>query len=97
MLYHFPIAFESDPYDAEEPDPAKCRASESSLWELATLQHHALPYVSKATGFLNKNLPKVEYEISEFVETTYEEVCFYSYSKYYSVILDITLPAKDYD
>ncbi|KAG7153633.1 nucleolar complex protein 4 homolog A-like [Homarus americanus] len=67
-------AMESDPYDMEEPDPAKCRASESSLWEVATLQCHVLPYVSKAAGFLNKSLPSVEYNISEFVETTYDEV-----------------------
>ncbi|XP_071545004.1 nucleolar complex protein 4 homolog A isoform X2 [Panulirus ornatus] len=66
--------FEIDPYDAEEPEPAKCKASESSLWEIVTLQQHALPYVSKAAGFLKKNLPSVEYDISEFVETTNEEI-----------------------
>lgn len=65
---------ETDPYDASEPDLAECKATESSLWEVATLQQHVLPEVSRAAGFLNKNLPTVEYDISEFVETTYTEV-----------------------
>lgn len=28
------IQLTSDPFDMEEPDPAKCRALESCLWEL---------------------------------------------------------------
>ncbi|XP_045599915.2 nucleolar complex protein 4 homolog isoform X1 [Procambarus clarkii] len=67
-------ALESDPYDADEPDPAQCHASESSLWEVATLTQHALPYVAKTAGFINRNLPSVEYNISEYVETSYEEI-----------------------
>ncbi len=34
-----------DPYDEEEQDPAKCRAVESSLWEVVSLQSHVLPQV----------------------------------------------------
>lgn len=67
-------ALESDPYDANELDPAKCHASESSLWEIATLKQHVLPYVSRVAGFIDRNLPTVEYNISEFVETSYEEI-----------------------
>ena len=38
--------FECDPYVEEEADPAKCRAAESSLWEVVALQNHVLPQVS---------------------------------------------------
>ena len=38
--------FECDPYAEDEADPAKCRAAESSLWEVVALQNHVLPQVS---------------------------------------------------
>jgi U3 small nucleolar RNA-associated protein 19 len=34
-----------DVYDASEPDPAKSRAVESSLWEVAALRNHYSPQV----------------------------------------------------
>ncbi|XP_064094355.1 nucleolar complex protein 4 homolog [Macrobrachium nipponense] len=76
LLIHNPNAtnLEDDPFDPDEPDMSKCRACESSLWEVATLQQHVVPSISKATGFLEKTLPVIEYDISELVETTYEEV-----------------------
>merc|ERR1712029_476527 len=36
---------EEDPYVMEEPDPAKCGASSSFLWEIVSLQSHALPQI----------------------------------------------------
>ena len=36
---------EKDPYVEDEPDPAKCRAAESSLWEVVALKNHVLPQV----------------------------------------------------
>ena len=65
---------ENDPFSPEEPDLSKCRACDSSLWEVATLQQHVIPSVAKAAGFVEKSLPSMEYDISELVETTYEEV-----------------------
>lgn len=65
---------ERDPFVADESDLSKTHASESSLWEVASLQQHSLPYVAKAAGFINRNLPLVEYNIGEYVESTYEEV-----------------------
>lgn len=75
-LIHNPdaTALENDPFDPNEPDLSKCRAVESSLWEIATLKQHVVPNISKATGFLDKTLPPIEYDISELVETTYEEI-----------------------
>ena len=34
-----------DPYDANEEDPAKSKAVESSLWELQALRNHYCPQV----------------------------------------------------
>ena len=36
---------EGDPYLEDETDPSKCRAAESSLWEVVALQNHVLPQV----------------------------------------------------
>ena len=44
-----------DVYDEAETDPAKCRALESSLWEVAALRSHYDPQVSKVCDF--KPLP----------------------------------------
>lgn len=42
---------ESDPFDADQPDPSKCHALESSLWETTALLSHYFPDVAR--------LPKV--------------------------------------
>ncbi|KAK7070479.1 Nucleolar complex protein 4 [Halocaridina rubra] len=75
-LIHKPDAdvFDEDPFDPDEADLSKCRACDSSLWEVSTLKQHVIPSISKATGFLEKTLPTIEYDISELVETTYEEI-----------------------
>ena len=39
---------EDDPYDVAEPDPAKCKAVESGLWEIRSLQSHVLPQVAQS-------------------------------------------------
>jgi U3 small nucleolar RNA-associated protein 19 len=36
-----------DPYLADEPQPAKSRAMDSSLWEIKSLCQHVLPQVGK--------------------------------------------------
>ncbi|XP_049460685.1 nucleolar complex protein 4 homolog [Epinephelus fuscoguttatus] len=62
-----------DPYLMDEEDPAQCRALESSLWEIKTLQKHYHPDVSKAAVSINTPLPEQEDDISEVLEiTTYE-------------------------
>ena len=43
--------FEGDPYLEDEADPSKCRAAESSLWEVVTLQNHVLPQVGLGVLF----------------------------------------------
>ncbi|RVE65664.1 hypothetical protein OJAV_G00118640 [Oryzias javanicus] len=62
-----------DPYLMDEEDPAQCRALESSLWEIKTLQKHYHPDVAKAAMMINAPLPEQEEDISEVLElTTYE-------------------------
>ena len=45
---------ESDPYDEEEEDPEKCRALDSSLWELDALRHHYFYLVKRGVGMLDR-------------------------------------------
>lgn len=45
-----------DPYDDQQPDPAKSRAVDSSLWELACLRNHYCPQVSAFASILDKDL-----------------------------------------
>ncbi|KAM9338243.1 nucleolar complex protein 4 homolog [Symphorus nematophorus] len=62
-----------DPYLMDEEDPAQCRALESSLWEIKTLQKHYHPDVAKAAMLINTPLPEQEDDIGEVLEiTTYE-------------------------
>ncbi|XP_068561595.1 nucleolar complex protein 4 homolog [Cebidichthys violaceus] len=62
-----------DPYLMDEEDPAQCRALESSLWEIKTLQKHYHPDVAKAAGSINTPLSGQEDDINEVLEiTTYE-------------------------
>uniref|UniRef100_A0A8C4EE97 CCAAT-binding factor domain-containing protein n=1 Tax=Dicentrarchus labrax TaxID=13489 RepID=A0A8C4EE97_DICLA len=73
VLVHKPST-EDDPYLMDEEDPAQCRALESSLWEIKTLQKHHHPDVAKAAMLINTPLPEKEDDISEVLEiTTYEQ------------------------
>jgi len=60
----------------EERDPAKCRAIESSLWEVKTLQSHLIPKIADEAKFINKDLPKVEWFLGDILENTLEEVTY---------------------
>ncbi|XP_060791505.1 nucleolar complex protein 4 homolog [Neoarius graeffei] len=76
VLIHRPSAADetcTDPYVMEEEDPAQCRALESSLWEVKTLQSHYHPDVSKAAKAINEALPEPEDDISKLLElSTFE-------------------------
>jgi U3 small nucleolar RNA-associated protein 19 len=61
-----------DPFVETEDDPNLCRASESSLWELKTLESHYCPHVARmARVFFSSNAPKTNYAIQEFTQGTY--------------------------
>ena len=61
-------------YIMDESDPSKSKAVESGLWEIKTLQSHALPQVSQAAKFINKNLPQMEWNIEDYLENTYDDM-----------------------
>ncbi|XP_053557850.1 nucleolar complex protein 4 homolog [Bombina bombina] len=75
-LIHRPAATTDlmmDPYCMDEPDPAKCRALESSLWELEALQTHYHPDVVRAANVISRALSTQESDISELLEiSSYE-------------------------
>nr|CAG4651775.1 EOG090X04ZD [Triops cancriformis] len=65
---------DKDPYDPEEKDPAKCKATESSLWEIKTLEEHVLPEVASAAKFIERELPKMESDLADYLEITWEDM-----------------------
>jgi len=62
-----------DGFVAEEDDPVKCRALQSSLWELAVFERHYYPAVAtlaKSIGRLEEDKAPM-YNIEEFANHTY--------------------------
>ncbi|KDD75695.1 CBF/Mak21 family protein [Helicosporidium sp. ATCC 50920] len=64
-----------DPYDPEVADPAKARALDSSLWELAALRRHWNPHVVAACASLDRDLTDrkrtAEADVNALLPTTY--------------------------
>lgn len=69
----------------EERDPSKSRAMESSLWELHTLQSHVLPGVSTAANFIYNPLPSVEWDLSQILEETSDDVSLQVFDRPFNV------------
>ena len=65
---------QGDPYNAEEPDPAKSNALDSCLWELKTLQSHFYPSVSSLVEILEKPLGKQESDVTDYFDISYESL-----------------------
>lgn len=55
----------SDPYCMEEQNPYKSNATNSSLWEIQTLQNHVLPAVQLSAAFITSEMPKTEWDFSQ--------------------------------
>ncbi|KAJ2698136.1 Maturation and nuclear export of 40S ribosomal subunits interacting protein [Coemansia sp. IMI 209128] len=62
---------ESDPYVADEADPAKCNAMSSSLWELETLQHHYYPNIATLANIFSEPFHKPKFQLEDFLDHTY--------------------------
>ena len=60
-----------DPFNAEEPDPMKTNALESSLWELDTLRSHYHPNVATLAGIIAQQFTKREYQLEDFLDYSY--------------------------
>ena len=68
------LDMEKDPYVMEEANLAACRAVDSSLWEIKSLQMHVLPEVANSAKFIDRDMPKTEWDISQDLELTMEDV-----------------------
>ncbi|XP_022916760.1 nucleolar complex protein 4 homolog B [Onthophagus taurus] len=64
----------NDPYIMEERDPLKSNAINSSLWEILSLQQHALPCVATAARFISNPLPSVEWDLGNVLDTTVDTI-----------------------
>jgi len=84
------INVEKDPFDEDEPDPAKCNAIESDLHEIRTLQSSALPQVSQMAKFINKQLPQIEWDLTQYLEITMEDMMSTEYKKKVFVNVPLT-------
>ncbi|KAJ3145025.1 Nucleolar complex protein 4 [Irineochytrium annulatum] len=61
------VTGENDPYDFSEKDPAKCRAMESSLWELQSLAEHFLSPISHLCGAFSEPLTKM-FDLEDYLD-----------------------------
>lgn len=67
-------SMDCDPFNNKEADPEKTNAIESSLWEIKTLQNHWFPEVSRMASFINKDLPKREWDLAGLLENNYDDM-----------------------
>lgn len=65
---------DNDPYNADEQDPLKTGAIESSLWELKSLQKHYLSHVSTMAKIFEEVFTKPEFNLDDFLDHTYSTV-----------------------
>lgn len=79
-----------DPFDEDEPDPAKCDAISSDLHEIRTLQSSSLPQVSQMAKFINKQLPQIEWDLTQYLEITMEDMMSTEYKKKVFVNVPLT-------
>lgn len=80
---HFVVDVTDDPYLMSETNLSACNAVDSSLWEIKTLQAHAIPEIAYAAKFIDRDLPKTEWDISQDLELTMEDVI----SIFYRIII----------
>nr|CAG4650111.1 EOG090X04ZD [Sida crystallina] len=64
----------SDPFIMDEGNLVSCNAMDSSLWEIKTLQSHILPEIANAAKFIDRELPKTEWDITQDLELTVEDM-----------------------
>lgn len=67
-----------------ENDLTACKATDSSLWEIKTLQSHVLPEIANTAKFIERDLPKLEWDVKQDLETTLEDVSLFNNSCFFS-------------
>ncbi|XP_036319086.1 nucleolar complex protein 4 homolog A-like [Rhagoletis pomonella] len=68
------IEVSRDPFIMEERDPTKSNALDSSLWEVVSLQKHAIPAVATAARFISQPLPTTEWDLSSVLELNEDDI-----------------------
>ena len=76
--HHKVLLLLRDPYRFDEPNPAHCRALESSLWELEALKEHYFGTIASFVRGFRKPIDnkKIPYVVEDFLENTYPSVRF---------------------
>ncbi|KAK9248913.1 CBF/Mak21 family-domain-containing protein [Lipomyces tetrasporus] len=70
-----------DPFVADETDPMKSGALDSSLWELATLQSHYHPNVAMLAKIISEPFHKPSYNIEDFMDHSYNTMLDAEFTK----------------
>ncbi|XP_049311373.1 nucleolar complex protein 4 homolog A isoform X1 [Bactrocera dorsalis] len=70
----FKLLVSRDPFIMEERDPTKSNALDSSLWEVVSLQRHAIPAVANAARFISQPLPTTEWDLSSVLELKEDDI-----------------------
>ncbi|KAJ6786036.1 hypothetical protein PWT90_06570 [Aphanocladium album] len=60
-----------DPFLAEESDPMKTKAIESSLWDLVQMQSHYHPNVATIAKIVSEQFTKHSYNMEDFLDHSY--------------------------
>ncbi len=71
LIHRTDITHNTDPFKAEETDPSKTNAIESSLWELASLTDHFHPNVATLARILSEQFTKPSYNLEDFLDHNY--------------------------
>lgn len=66
-----------DPFDADQADPLKTDAIDSSIWELTSMRTHYLASVSTLAKIFQEQLTKPNYNMDDFLDHAYTSVSTY--------------------
>eukprot|EP00124_Ichthyophonus_hoferi_P002678 Ihof_evm3s193 gene=Ihof_evmTU3s193 len=73
-MIHRECSVGTDPFIMTEADPAKCRALESSLWELEALREHYLPQLNTFGNIFSETFKDKELNVDEFLDQDYSSM-----------------------
>jgi len=72
-VFSAPVGY-VDPYDTKAVSPFTTRAIDSSVWELAVLQHHYLASISTLAKVFSEAFTKPEFNMEDFLDHGYSTV-----------------------
>lgn len=89
----------SDPFVMEELDPSKCKAIESSIWEIHALSRHYWTGAIKQSSIFTERLTKPPFDLEQFLDgPTYSALISEELSHKWSKVppLNISIPAQPF-